>query len=295
MSAQELWGRVSLVSLRRGCERSLYRVAGPVAFLLLTMVGKDEKLRAIRELMSVKEDLRAAQMHSGPVLPPRVSRTGQPAHKRVTLEEMLGSPAGVADAAPASPGRAPVPDAELLLNMQRALREARASEQAAHAAVAAAQAQVEAQEAALAAQNRRIADLTQALESGGGSSARGTPGTPGMFREVLALRDQIVELQSALECERAARAQAESQLRLARSSVTLPAFAAPRGSTGLSSILAAASDPAWCASYADLPPGGHWAMGPGGSIWYLTPAQGSWKQNHDGSFILCQDVPANLA
>ena len=270
------------------------------------MVGKDDKLRAIRELMSVKEDLRAAQLHSGPLLPPRVSRT-QPAHQRVTLEEMLGgAPAGVADApAAASPGRSQqAADVELVVNLQRSLREARASEQAAHAAVAAAQAQVEAQEAALEAQNRRIAELQAMLESGGGNSARGTPGTPGMFREVLALRDQVVELQSALECERAARAKVESELRLSRSSVTHPTFAAPRVSAGLSSILAAASETemedgkrhAWCASYADLPPGGHWAMGSeDGSIWYLTATAGAWKQAHDGSFVLSLDVPPGLA
>jgi hypothetical protein len=265
------------------------------------MVGKDDKLRAIRELMSVKEDLRAAQQHSGPLLPPRASRA-QPAHQRVTLEEMLGGTPGVADAPPpaASPGRSPVVET-LVVNLQRALREARASEQAAHAAVAAAQAQVEAQEAALEAQNRRIADLTHVLESG--SSARATPGTPSMFREVLALRDQIVELQSALECERAARVKVESELRLFRSSVSHPTFAAPRSSTGLSSILAAASETdmdgaqhAVCASYTDLPPGGHWAIhATDGQIWYLTATAGAWKQAHDGSFARRSDVPPGLA
>ena len=261
-------------------------------------VTSEEKLRAIRELMNVKAELKAQLTNStGPVLPPRAARRSAPAFQRITLDEILAAEPRTSEAAPAES-----PDhSDLVLQLQRALREA-------NAVSAARKSQLEAVEASVEAQHKRIADLSRALaEVGGGSGFKGS--TPGTFQEVIALRDQVVELQTQLELERAARVKAESELRLLRSSSLGVGVASKSsaGANGMPSSLAAASDAArdkysahtevvWCQSYSDLPPGGRWAMGNDGTIWYITPKSGYWKQSQrDGSFTLSLDAPVGVA
>jgi hypothetical protein len=259
-------------------------------------VTSEEKLRAIRELMSVKAELKAQLTNStGPVLPPRAARRSAPAFQRITLDEMLAAEPRSSSTSEAAPAESQ-DHSDLVLQLQRALREA-------NAVSAARKSQLEAVEASVEAQHKRIADLSRALaEVGGGSGFKGS--TPGTFQEVLALRDQVVELQTQLELERAARVKAESELRLLRSSSLGVGVASKSsaGANGMPSSLAAASDAAyigkvvWCQSYSDLPPGGRWAMGSDGTIWYITPKSGYWKQSQrDGSFTLSLDAPVGVA
>ena len=226
-------------------------------------VNKEEKLRAIRELVSLKSEL-LTQLQARGDAPRAVAAQGaRPVQTRVSVEELLllGGPTRLAlesrrssslsaDARPAPPGSplatvAVEAEAELVPVLQRALREAQANERVATGAAATAHAQAE------------------------------------------ALREQVLELQSSLELERAMRVRAESQAALARSSLprasATPPFAAPPAlPLPAPSTLAAVSD--WCQSFADLPAGGHWSMTADGGIWYTSQQLGAWKQAPDGSF-----------
>jgi hypothetical protein len=113
----------------------------------------------------------------------------------------------------------------------------------------------------------------------------------------------VLQLQSELELERVFRARAESDAALARSAAATaaqrapppqppqppqqPEAARPAAVFGDGGVLA----PDWVASFAELPPGGHWAMGADGGIWYTHARHGAWRQAPDGAFARSAEQP----
>jgi hypothetical protein len=245
--------------------------------------------------VSVEELLRAHQPRSAAPSPSSGSQLATSQESLASLRQALrGAPFRHFSQTPLTPSRAAA---------------AAASERSALAAAEAARGQAESAASSLAQTQRRLGELSRSLADAEAEIASLRSAT----EQLPSLHFRISELTAELEIERAARYRAEGFSAPPASAASQPSHGrAPAASSGLFSLPRPrapaprspapaerprlspprqGSFPEWIESFADLPEGGTWRMGPNNAIWYCIGSSHFWHQNADGSFSLAPPPP----